>query len=101
MFDLRQGLPVYSLHGHESEATALSFSKNGENFCSGGKDSVVMLWRSNLLDNSEIDTRAALDRVLLPPHPGVKYTTTEDTFRSTGIRSMKPGGGLTSMTKQD
>ena len=89
--DLRQGAPIYTLYGHESEATSLAFTKNGKSFTSGGKDAVVMLWRSNLVDNSDIDTRTALDKVLLPPHPGMKSKFGDDTFRSTGIRSMRHG----------
>ncbi len=50
-----------------------------------------MLWRSNLTHNSDIDSLTALDRVLLPPHPGTNKKSNKEgeTFRSTGIRSMK------------
>lgn len=54
----------------------------------------VMHWRSNLTDNSDIDTRSALDTVLLPPHANKKSASkkTINTMRSTGIRSpLKPG----------
>ena len=49
----------------------------------------VMLWRSNLTDNSDIDTRSALDRVLLPPHPSKRPAVERKSMamRSTGIRS--------------
>ena len=39
---------MYTLHGHEGPTTAVNFSPEGDYFCSGGADSIVMVWKSNI-----------------------------------------------------
>lgn len=39
---------MYTLHGHEGATTAVNFSPEGDYFCSGGADSIVMVWKSNI-----------------------------------------------------
>lgn len=39
------------MFGHEGPVTAVSFSPHGDYIASGGADSVVMVWKSNLDDN--------------------------------------------------
>ena len=49
IFDLLEARPVFDLLGHEKPVTAVAFSpKNGSTIASGGKDSLVFLWQSNL-----------------------------------------------------
>ena len=49
IFDLLEARPVFDLLGHEKPVTAVSFSpKTGSTIASGGKDSLVFLWQSNL-----------------------------------------------------
>eukprot|EP01022_Parablepharisma_sp_SALTPOND_P001398 TRINITY_DN106299_c0_g1_i1.p1 TRINITY_DN106299_c0_g1~~TRINITY_DN106299_c0_g1_i1.p1 ORF type:complete len:255 (+),score=40.42 TRINITY_DN106299_c0_g1_i1:1070-1834(+) len=42
------GYALYTLYGHEGATTAVNFSPDGDYLCSGGADSVVMVWLSNL-----------------------------------------------------
>jgi WD40 repeat protein len=49
IWDLRKGHILYTLYGHEGPSTAGSFSPAGEYFCTGGKDSAVLVWKSNLV----------------------------------------------------
>ena len=39
---------LYTLYGHEGATTAVGFSPCGDYFGSGGDDSIVMVWKSNL-----------------------------------------------------
>jgi len=39
------------LYGHEGASTAVAFSPCGDYFVTGGSDSVVMVWKSNLDEN--------------------------------------------------
>ena len=49
IFDLLEARPVFDLLGHEKPVTAVAFSpKTGSTIASGGKDSLVFLWQSNL-----------------------------------------------------
>ena len=49
IFDLLEARPVFDLLGHEKPVTAVAFSpRNGSTIASGGKDSLVFLWQSNL-----------------------------------------------------
>ena len=49
IFDLLEARPVFDLLGHDKPVTAVAFSpKNGSTIASGGKDSLVFLWQSNL-----------------------------------------------------
>lgn len=48
VWDLRQGHILYTLYGHEGSGNSVSFSPSGDYFSSGGDDSVVMIWKSNL-----------------------------------------------------
>ena len=50
IFDLRKGTLMYSLYGHEGVVQAVNFSKDGSMFGSGGSDSNLILWDSNLND---------------------------------------------------
>jgi centriolar protein POC1 len=42
------GYALYTLYGHQGASTAVNFSPEGDYFASGGADSVVMTWLSNL-----------------------------------------------------
>lgn len=48
IWDLRQGHILYTLYGHEGASTSAAFSPCGDYFTTGGSDSVVMVWKSNL-----------------------------------------------------
>lgn len=39
---------MYTLYGHEGASTAACFSTYGDFFATGGKDTVVQLWKSNI-----------------------------------------------------
>lgn len=38
---------MYTLYGHEGASSAACFSTYGDFFATGGKDTVVQLWKSN------------------------------------------------------
>jgi centriolar protein POC1 len=48
VWDLRKGCIMYTLYGHEGATTAANFSPTGDYFISGGADSVVLCWESNM-----------------------------------------------------
>jgi len=50
IFDLRKGALMYSLYGHEGPIQVVNFSKDGSMFASGGNDTNLILWESNLVD---------------------------------------------------
>jgi len=41
---------LYTLYGHEGPSTSAAFSPCGDYFTTGGADSIVMVWKSNLED---------------------------------------------------
>lgn len=43
---------MYTLKGHSGPVTACTFSPDGTRFASGGRDGVVMSWRSHLSSSS-------------------------------------------------
>jgi len=51
IWDLRQGHILYTLYGHEGQSTSCAFTPCGDYFATGGSDSVVMVWKSNLEEN--------------------------------------------------
>ena len=53
IWDLRQGHILYTLYGHEGASTCVNFSPCGDFFCSAGVDTVVMVWKSNLMDSEQ------------------------------------------------
>ena len=53
IWDLRQGHILYTLYGHEGSSTSASFSPCGDYFTTGGGDSVVMVWKSNMDENEQ------------------------------------------------
>ena len=53
IWDLRQGHILYTLYGHERAATSVKFSDSGEYFISGGVDTKVIVWKSNLEKEEE------------------------------------------------
>jgi centriolar protein POC1 len=48
IWDLRKGQILYTLLGHQGATSSASFSPGGDYFCSGGKDSQVMIWKGGL-----------------------------------------------------
>lgn len=47
IWDLRRGTILYTLYGHEGPTTASNFSPKGDFFSTGGKDSNLLVWKSN------------------------------------------------------
>ena len=60
VLDLREGHLFYTLHGHQSDATATCFSPNGAFFATGGADKQVLVWKTNFDRALETSTRTAL-----------------------------------------
>ena len=48
IWDLKLGQIIYTLHGHEGPAIGCNFSNCGDFFATGGADSIVMVWQSNI-----------------------------------------------------
>jgi centriolar protein POC1 len=42
---------LFTLYGHEGPSLSSTFSPCGDYFTTGGADSVVMVWKSNLEEN--------------------------------------------------
>jgi centriolar protein POC1 len=56
IWDLKEGHLLYTLYGHKYGATtAAMFSPNGDFFASGGADSQVMVWKSNLESLAKVE----------------------------------------------
>lgn len=47
MLDLLEGRPIYTLKGHTSAVTSITFSKDGDYFASGSSDRQLFVWKSN------------------------------------------------------
>ena len=47
IFDLIEGRPFYTLHGHKAPVLDAAFSPSGEFFASGGADEQVLVWKTN------------------------------------------------------
>jgi hypothetical protein len=47
---------LFTLYGHDGPVTAINFSECGDFFASGGEDTIVNIWKSNLDSNNEKDT---------------------------------------------
>lgn len=47
------GTILFTLYGHEGSASAVQFSPCGDYFATGGEDSIVMTWKSNLQTGAE------------------------------------------------
>ena len=47
VFDLLEGRPYYTLHGHRGPVTAAAFARDGHHFASGGTDEQLFVWRTN------------------------------------------------------
>ena len=48
IWDLRRGHILYTLMGHEGPTSSGNFSPGGDYFCTGGKDSVILIWKAGL-----------------------------------------------------
>lgn len=53
IWDLRQGHILYTLYGHEASSNCANFSPCGDYFTTGGGDSVVMVWKSNMSESEQ------------------------------------------------
>ena len=48
IWDTKKACLDYTLYGHNGSTTTGVFSAHGDYFATGGSDSMVMLWKSNL-----------------------------------------------------
>lgn len=66
ILDLLEGRPIYTLKGHESGITSVTFSPNGDYFASGGMDHQLFVWKCNLDkgEHSSSETLIPLDAKL-------------------------------------
>jgi centriolar protein POC1 len=48
LWDIKKGALDYTLYGHNGSVTTCSFSKYGDYFATGGGDSMMILWKTNL-----------------------------------------------------
>ncbi len=51
IFDLINGKLIYTILGHEGPICCVNFSNCGHYFISGGTDAILMIWKSNIVDN--------------------------------------------------
>lgn len=59
IIDVLEGKPLYTLTGHDGAVSCVAFSKNGENFASGGSDMLVMVREiCSLISSSSLENFA-------------------------------------------
>lgn len=51
IIDVVEGRPIYTLGGHEGGVTCGKFSADGNYFATGGADQLVMVWKTNFIEN--------------------------------------------------
>lgn len=106
IWDLKEGHLLYTLYGHKyGSTTAAVFSAQGDFFATGGADSQVMVWKSNLetigklheaipaIENSRPQSRA---NIYTEPSTAAQHPT-EHPFASAKIHSAS--GGVTFKSK--
>ena len=47
------GQILYTVHGHKGRIRSVNFNVDGDYFCSGGEDSILMVWKSNIKNMDE------------------------------------------------
>ncbi|XP_023254065.1 POC1 centriolar protein homolog B-like, partial [Seriola lalandi dorsalis] len=67
--DLLEGRLIYTLHGHKGAVIAVTFSRAGELFASGGADGQVLMWRTNFDTKSYQDVLQQHSRRSTPDPP--------------------------------
>jgi hypothetical protein len=53
IWDLKMGQILYTVHGHQGSIKSVAFSSEGDYFCSGGEDAILMVWKSNIKNMDE------------------------------------------------
>ena len=53
IWDTKKACLDYTLYGHNGSTTTGCFSPQGDYFATGGTDSMVMLWKSNLSETDQ------------------------------------------------
>lgn len=64
---------LFTLYGHDGPVTALNFSNCGDYFITGGEDTIVNVWKSNLDSNGEVESLDDLSGMIAVG--GLKDTT--------------------------
>ena len=62
IYDLRIGETLFTLQAHESAVMSCCFSNFGDYLATGGFDSTMVLWKTNLEDYINIDVSNVLER---------------------------------------
>ena len=62
IYDLRIGEPLFTLKAHESAVMSCCFSNFGDYLATGGFDSTIVLWKTNLENYLNIDVSDILER---------------------------------------
>ena len=105
IWDLRQGHILYTLYGHEGASTSAAFSPCGDYFTTGGSDSVVMVWKSNLDETDQefiedFGAKTGDNTASVPPSaaprkaaaPRSKMTTAKKPTSNSPSKSVQGGG---------
>lgn len=64
VLDLLEGRPIYTLKGHATAVTSVTFSSDGQFFASGGADRQLLIWKTNF-DRDDIARK--IPRYLVSP----------------------------------
>lgn len=78
---------MYTLYGHDGSSSAACFSTYGDYFATGGKDTVVQLWKSNF----DIDRGEVLE--------GIQFNETNEQQNVTSFKEDAPNARKVAMAK--
>jgi len=73
---LLEGRPIYTLKGHASSITSITFSQDGDFFASGGADRQVLMWKSNFCRDDIIKAK----QLKIPTKPELDAREDEKSF---------------------
>ena len=83
VWDVVNGQILYTVHGHEGPVCSVDFSRDGDYFCSGGTDQILMIWKSNVAGEGFIKDEKKKKRSYVKKG----YNTTSNMRKSDNLKS--------------
>ena len=99
IYDLRIGDILFTLNAHESAVMCCAFSQFGDYFASGGLDSQIVLWKSNLESYSNLPEKIIgnFDDNLSPTSSKPFSSETGLNYKKTTSQKKNASEGLTNV----
>ncbi|CAJ0963250.1 unnamed protein product [Ranitomeya imitator] len=69
VLDLLEGRLLYTLHGHQGPVLSVAFSRDGDQFASGGTDAQVLVWKTNFDQFANKEMNKVQEKRLIPDAP--------------------------------